>query len=103
VLATVVDRERGRVRLRAVTLTTGMAGLITAGVIAYNLPAPAHSQTASSKKTGGTAATRTSSTGSAGRTSSSGDDGEQTSTATPKTATGSSGGGTTSHATSGGS
>jgi hypothetical protein len=40
-LTALVARERGRSWMRAATITAGAAGLATAGVIAYNLPAPA--------------------------------------------------------------
>ena len=61
------QRERGRDRIRLLTVTAGVASLATAGVVAVNLPGSAH--TASS----GTAATPAT-TPSAG-TGQSGDDG----------------------------
>jgi hypothetical protein len=38
----VMERERSRNRIRLVTATAGAAALATAGVVAYQLPGPAH-------------------------------------------------------------
>ena len=38
----VMGRDRSRSRMRLVTVTVGAASLATAGVVAYNLPGPAH-------------------------------------------------------------
>ena len=38
----VMDRDRSRSRMRMVIVTVGAASLATAGVVAYNLPGPAH-------------------------------------------------------------
>jgi len=38
----VMERDRSRSRMRLVTVTVGAASLATAGVVAYNLPGPAH-------------------------------------------------------------
>jgi hypothetical protein len=46
----VMQRERSRSRVRLVTITVGAASLAAAGVVAYNLPGPAHT-TAVSKIT----------------------------------------------------
>ena len=40
--ATLRQRERSRSRVRLITVTVGAAALATAGVVAYQLPAPAH-------------------------------------------------------------
>jgi hypothetical protein len=39
------QRERSRGRIRLITVTVGAAALATAGVVAYQLPAPAHTTT----------------------------------------------------------
>lgn len=36
----IMQRERGRSRMRRVTVAVGAAALATAGVVAYNLPGP---------------------------------------------------------------
>jgi hypothetical protein len=41
-VSAVIKRDRSRSRMRVVTVTVGAASLATAGVVAYNLPAPAH-------------------------------------------------------------
>jgi hypothetical protein len=38
----VMERDRSRSRMRLATVTVGVASLATAGVVAYNLPGPAH-------------------------------------------------------------
>jgi hypothetical protein len=38
----VMERDRSRSRIRLVTVTVGVASLATAGVVAYQLPGPAH-------------------------------------------------------------
>jgi hypothetical protein len=38
----VMERERSRNRIRLLTVTVGAAALATAGVVAYQLPGPAH-------------------------------------------------------------
>jgi len=48
------ERERSRSRIRLVTVTVGAAALVTAGVVAYQLPAPVHTTTTSSTGTSGT-------------------------------------------------
>lgn len=61
-LSAVVARQRGRARLRTVTVAFGAAGLVAAGVVAYHLPsattstASAHSTTAVTSTGGGTTA-----------------------------------------------
>ena len=90
----VAARERGRARVWAVTVTAGVAGLVTAGVVAYNLPA-AHTKTVS-----GTHAANPAPSTSPTRVSYQGDDGEGGSASVSQPG---SSGGSTSHATSGGS
>jgi hypothetical protein len=65
-LSVAAERQRGRSRVRGTTAAVGLAGLTTAGVVAFTLPGPTHS-TVTSK---GTA----SPTGASGSSSSSGDD-----------------------------
>jgi hypothetical protein len=94
-LDAVVARERGRARLRAVTVTAGAAGLAAAGVFAVNLPAGSHSRAG-----GGTSASPPTSSPTGTR---SGDDGgEGQGAVSSGTAPGSSAG-SQAHATSGGS
>src|SRR5215469_13442463 len=38
----VMQRERSRNRIRLITVTAGVGALATAGVVAYQLPGPAH-------------------------------------------------------------
>ena len=45
--ATLRQRERSRSRVRLITVTVGAAALATAGVVAYQLPGPAHTTTVS--------------------------------------------------------
>jgi hypothetical protein len=94
-----VARERGRARLRAVTVTAGVAGLAAAGVIAVNLPAGTHSKAAGSTTNSGSSSTS--------GTSSPSDDGSSGSagsaTVLPGTSGGSTSAGSQAHATSGGS
>ena len=47
----VMQRERSRNRIRLVTVTVGAAALATAGVIAYQLPGPAHTTAGSGTAT----------------------------------------------------
>ena len=47
----VMERDRSRSRMRLVTVTVGAASLATAGVVAYNLPGPAHSTAVSGTTT----------------------------------------------------
>ena len=47
----VMERDRSRSRMRLVTVTVGAASLATAGVIAYNLPGPAHTTAVSGTTT----------------------------------------------------
>jgi hypothetical protein len=42
-LSAVVARQRGRSRLRVVTVAAGAAGLVAAGAVAYTLPSGIHS------------------------------------------------------------
>jgi negative regulator of sigma E activity len=49
------QRERSRIRMRRVTVAAGVASLAATGVVAYNLPGPAH--TAAAKRTATTPAT----------------------------------------------
>lgn len=49
----VIARERGRARIRAVTVAAGAAGLAAAGVVAFTLPAPHHSGQVSSTQRSG--------------------------------------------------
>jgi len=42
-----MERDRSRSRMRLVTVTVGAASLATAGVVAYNLPGPAHTTSVS--------------------------------------------------------
>jgi hypothetical protein len=44
-------RERSRNRIRLVTVTVGAAALATAGVVAYQLPGPAHTTAGSGTTT----------------------------------------------------
>jgi hypothetical protein len=88
----IMRRERSRSRVRRVTVAVGAASLATAGVVAYNLPGPAHSTAVNGTAT--PAATQPSTA-----TEHSGDDDEGGATGVP--------GGTATqapaHATSGGS
>ncbi len=93
-LAAVLARARTRSRLRAATVTAGIAGLATAGVIAYHLPSQAHHKALTN-----TAVAPARTTAPATIAHSHGDDGGGGSA----TAAGGKGTGTTSHATSGGS
>jgi hypothetical protein len=45
------ERDRSRSRMRLVTVTVGAASLATAGVVAYNLPGPAHTTAVSGTTT----------------------------------------------------
>jgi hypothetical protein len=47
----VIERDRSRARMRLVTVTVGAASLATAGVVAYNLPGPAHTTAVSGTTT----------------------------------------------------
>ena len=47
----VMERDRSRSRMRLVTVTVGAASLAAAGVVAYNLPGPAHSTAVSGTTT----------------------------------------------------
>jgi hypothetical protein len=47
----VMKRDRSRSRMRMVTVTVGAASLATAGVVAYNLPGPAHTTAVSGTTT----------------------------------------------------
>lgn len=47
----VMERDRSRSRMRLVTVTVGAASLATAGVVAYNLPGPAHTTAVSGATT----------------------------------------------------
>jgi len=87
----VSERQRSRSRMRWVTVTVGAASLATAGVVAYNLPGPAHT-TATNGST--PAATQPSSEG-----RHSDDDGEGGAITVPSGTTGQA----PAHATSGGS
>jgi hypothetical protein len=68
-MSALAARARGRSRMRMATLMAGAASLVTAGVVAANLPGPAHSKVASS------ATTPASSPSSAPVVTSTGDDG----------------------------
>jgi hypothetical protein len=72
-LSAAAERQRGRSRVRGTTAAVGLAGLTTAGVVAFTLPGPAHS-TVTSK--GAASSTGSSSPASAGQSAapSSGDD-----------------------------
>ena len=82
VAAAVAARRQGQSRLRAATVTIGVAGLAAAGVVAYALPGSSHASTtgsggstgsaAASQNTGSSAGTSTGSSGSSGSASSSG-------------------------------
>ncbi len=41
-ISALAGRERARARMRLATVGLGAAALVTAGVVAYHLPAPAH-------------------------------------------------------------
>jgi hypothetical protein len=109
------DRERGRARLRAVTVTAGLAGLAAAGVIAANLPGPAHTGTGQQSSSGSSGSVSRGSSGdgsASGDAGSSGDgsvsddggsSGDGGAASVPGAGVGSAGNGGTSHATSGGS
>ncbi len=43
VLSVAAERQRGRSRVRGTTAAVGLAGLTTAGVVAFTLPGPTHS------------------------------------------------------------
>ncbi len=47
----VMQRDHSRSRMRMVTVTVGAASLATAGVVAYNLPGPAHTTAVSGTTT----------------------------------------------------
>ena len=47
----VMERDRSRSRMRLVTVTVGAASLAAAGVVAYNLPGPAHTTAVSGTTT----------------------------------------------------
>ena len=47
----VMKRDRSRSRMRMVTVTVGAASLATAGIVAYNLPGPAHTTAVSGTTT----------------------------------------------------
>ncbi len=47
----VMERDRSRSRMRLVTVMVGAASLATAGVVAYNLPGPAHTTAVSGTAT----------------------------------------------------
>ena len=47
----VMKRDTSRSRMRLVTVTVGAASLATAGVVAYNLPGPAHTTAVSGSTT----------------------------------------------------
>ena len=47
----VMERDRSRSRVRLLTVTVGAASLATAGVVAYNLPGPAHTTAVSGTTT----------------------------------------------------
>ena len=76
VAAAVAARRQGQSRLRAATVTIGVAGLAAAGVVAYALPGSSHASTtgsggstgsaAASRSTGSSAGTSTGSSGSSG-------------------------------------
>lgn len=97
----VADRERARSTVRTVTVTAGVARLVTAGVVAYALPGPTHHS--STTTTGASSANAGSASPSASPASWRGesDDGGSSgrSLAPASTGNGSSG----SHTTSGGS
>jgi hypothetical protein len=42
-LSAAAERQRGRSRVRGTTAAVGLAGLTTAGVVAFTLPGPTHS------------------------------------------------------------
>ena len=42
-LSVAAERQRGRSRVRGTTAAVGLAGLTTAGVVAFTLPGPTHS------------------------------------------------------------
>jgi hypothetical protein len=106
-LSAVVARQRGRARLRSVTIAAGAAGLVAAGAIAYTLPSGVtHATTGtSSAATGGTSTGGTSTGGAAAVHTTSG--GSSVATAAGSGSTGSASAPTASsgavHATSGGS
>jgi hypothetical protein len=99
-VSAIAARERGRSRLRAATFIVGTAGLLTTGVIAWNLPSPGHGTTGASVAAQAAPTTQaTPSTQPSARRDEGDDDGHHV-TVTPG------GTGTTapaSHATSGGS
>jgi hypothetical protein len=93
--------------MRAVTVVAGAASLVTAGVVAYNLPGPSHSHRTAGTRAAGHAAAPAATTRS-GKDDGSGDDGGSAATTSKSTgsrhsapAAGASPG--ASHATSGGS
>ena len=82
VAAAAAARRLGQSRLRATTVTIGVAGLAAAGVVAYALPGSSHASTtgsggstggaAASQNTGSSAGTSAGSSGSSGSASNSG-------------------------------
>ena len=89
-ISALAGRERARGRMRLATAGLGAAALVTAGVVAYHLPAPAH-------KTATTTVTPTAQPTVQVPTSYGGDDGGSS------TSSGFSTSGGTTHSTSGGS
>jgi hypothetical protein len=76
-LSVAAERQRGRSRVRGTTAAVGLAGLTTAGVVAFTLPGPTHSAVTSKGAASGTGTSGSSSpAGGAGQSaaSSSGDD-----------------------------
>jgi hypothetical protein len=97
-MSAILNRERSRTRMRVATVTVGAAALATAGVVAYNLPAPAPRKVVANTVV--TPATTQPSTPVARY---SGDDGGDGATRRPTTVPGSTATKAPSHTTSGGS
>ncbi len=89
--AQVAARNRNRARLRAVTVAAGLASVLTAAGVAYNLPGSAHATTtqqSSSTSSGGSAKSAASKSSSSSSSSSSSGSGLK-STSAPATSSGS--------------
>jgi hypothetical protein len=67
-LSAAAERQRGRSRVRGTTAAVGLAGLTTAGVVAFTLPGPTHSA--------GTSKGAASPAGASGSSSPAGDEGQ---------------------------
>jgi hypothetical protein len=67
----IADRDRGHARLRTVTATAGVLGVVAAGAVAFALPGAQHTTSGSSGSTGTAGSTGTSGSSAADATGSS--------------------------------